>query len=228
MSGSLLALGLLLGLKHALEADHVSTVATLAERSSSTRQTAGVAAAWGLGHATTLVVLGTVLVALGATLPPAVARTLELAVGLILLALGADVLRRLVRGRIHVHVHEHGGARHLHAHSHSSPGQEVHEHAHPTPLWPRSLLIGGVHGLAGSAAVTVLALPSGSIPRALLSLLAFGLGSVAGMVALSLVVAVPFRVSLRQRGWLAAAVQGSLAALDLGLGAFIVARNHPF
>lgn len=228
MMGSLLALGLLLGLKHALEADHVSTVATLAERSSSTRQTAGVAAAWGLGHATTLVVLGTALVALGATLPPAVARALEVAVGLILLALGADVLRRLVRGRIHVHVHEHGGARHLHAHAHSRAGDDVHEHAHPAPLWRRSLLIGGVHGLAGSAAVTVLALPSGSAPRALLSLLAFGCGSVAGMVALSLVVAVPFRVSLRQRGWLAVAVQGSLAAIDLGLGAWIVARNHPF
>jgi sulfite exporter TauE/SafE len=228
MPGTLLALGLLLGLKHALEADHLSTVATLAERSSSARQTAGVAAAWGLGHASTLVLLGTVLVALGATLPPRVTRGLELAVGLILIALGFDVLRRLSRARVHVHVHEHGGDRHLHAHAHRHAHEAEHEHAHPPGLWRRSLLIGGVHGLAGSAAVTLLALPQGSTLRALFSLLAFGAGSVVGMVGLSLVVSLPLRISLRQQGWAAGALQATLAAVDLGLGAFIVLQNRPF
>jgi len=93
--GSLLALGLLLGLRHALEADHVSTVATLASRSGSARQTVGVAAAWGVGHAAALVLLGTALIGLGASLPERVSRLLELAVGAILVVLGVGVLRRL-------------------------------------------------------------------------------------------------------------------------------------
>lgn len=228
MPGTLLILGLLLGLKHALEADHLSTVATLAERSLSARQTAGIAAAWGLGHASTLVALGTALVALGATLPAPLTRAFELAVGVILVALGAGVLRRLVNGRVHVHVHEHGGRRHLHVHAHRASALDRHDHGHPAPPWGRSLIVGGVHGLAGTAAITVLALPRGSAGSAFFSLLAFGAGSIAGMLALSLVVSVPLRMSIRHQGRLAAAMQALLAAVDLGLGAFIVARNHPF
>jgi sulfite exporter TauE/SafE len=224
MIGSLLVLGLLLGLKHAMEADHLSTVATLASRSSSTRQTVGVAAAWGLGHASSLVVLGTVLVALGATLPAAVARAFELAIGLILIALGVDVLRRLRQRRVHLHVHEHGGTRHLHAHAHEEKSDQ-HDHPHGSSLWRRSLLIGGVHGLAGSAAVTVLALPAGSIGRALVYLLVFGAGTVLGMVALTLVVSLPLKVSFERNQWVWIAVQVSLSMIDLSLGAWIVVQS---
>jgi cytochrome c biogenesis protein CcdA len=224
MLGSLLLLGLLLGLKHALEADHLSTVATLASRSSSTRQTMGVATAWGLGHAASLVALGTVLVALGAALPEAVARAFELAIGLILIALGIDVLRRLRRSRIHVHVHEHGGERHLHAHAHEQRSDE-HQHSHRSPLWYRSLAIGGVHGLAGSAAVTVLALPAGSIGRALLYLLVFGAGTVLGMMALTLAVSWPLKFSAQwnSRAWIA--LQCLLSVIDLALGTWIVVQS---
>src|SRR5258705_5307648 len=128
MLGSFLALGLLLGLKHALEADHLSTVATLASRSSSKRHTVGVAAAWGLGHAAALVVLGGALVALGATLPAAVVRAFELVVGIILIALGFDVLRRLRRGGLHPPLHEDGGARGPHAHRPWPPAGPHHHH----------------------------------------------------------------------------------------------------
>jgi sulfite exporter TauE/SafE len=224
MIGSLLVLGLLLGLKHAMEADHLSTVATLASRSSSTRQSVGVAAAWGLGHASSLVVLGTVLVALGATLPAAVARAFELAIGLILIALGVDVLRRLRQRHVHLHVHEHGGTRHLHAHAHEEKSDQ-HDHRHGSSLWRRSLLIGGVHGLAGSAAVTVLALPAGSIGRALVYLLVFGAGTVLGMVALTLVVSLPLKVSFERNQWVWMAVQVSLSMIDLSLGAWIVVQS---
>jgi len=224
MIGSLLALGLLLGLKHAMEADHLSTVATLASRSSSTRQTVGVAAAWGLGHASSLVVLGTVLVALGAALPAPVARAFELAIGLILIALGVDVLRRLRQRRVHLHVHEHGGTMHLHAHAHEQTSDQ-HDHRHGSSLWRRSLLIGGVHGLAGSAAVTVLALPAGSIGRALVYLLVFGAGTVLGMVALTLVLSLPLKLSFEGDRWVWIAVQCSLATVDLCLGAWIVVQS---
>jgi sulfite exporter TauE/SafE len=224
--GSLLALGLLLGLKHALEADHVSTVATLASRSASTRQTLGVAAAWGLGHAASLALLGTALAVLGATLPERVARILELAVGLILVALGIGVLRRLMGKSIHVHVHEHDGLRHLHAHAHeaAAAGHPAgHDHVHVPLPWRRSLAIGGVHGLAGTAAITVLALPvARSVAQALLYLTVFGIGSMLGMLALSFVVSLPFSAAGRHLGRIGVGLQALLGAADLAIGAWVV------
>jgi sulfite exporter TauE/SafE len=228
MLGSFLALGLLLGLKHALEADHLSTVATLATRSSSKRHTVTVAAAWGLGHAAALVVLGGALVALGATLHAAVVRAFELAVGLILIALGFDVLRRLRRGRIHLHSHEHGGAWHLHAHAHAAQADtDRHDHAHGHALLGRSVLIGGVHGLAGSAAVAVLTLPAGSVGLALLYLLVFGAGTVLGMIVISLAVSLPLTFSIRNKERARFVFLSSLSIIDFALGAWIVIQHLP-
>jgi sulfite exporter TauE/SafE len=224
--GSLLLLGLLLGLKHALEADHLSTVATLASGSASTRHSVSVATAWGLGHAASLVLLGTALVALGTVLPPAVARAFEIAIGVILIALAVDVLRRLRKRHVHLHVHQHGGKRHLHAHAHGHAGEAQHHHDHhAAPLWRRSLFIGGVHGLAGSAAVTVLALPAGSFLRAFAYLFVFGVGTVLGMVALTFVISLPLRFSAAQgeRAWTFAQV--ALSAVDLALGVWIVVQS---
>jgi hypothetical protein len=225
--GSLLLLGLVLGLKHALEADHVSTVATLAARSPSARQTVRVAFAWGLGHATALALVGTALVAVGAALPERVTQAFEMAVGAILIVLGIGVLRRLRRQGLHVHVHQHGGGRpHLHAHAHVADGEpheaSPHEHAHGRWLWGRSLFIGGVHGLAGSAAATVLALAAtDSVPRALLYLAVFGAGSIAGMVVLSVVITLPLRLSARSTGLGALGLQALLGGADVALGCFI-------
>ena len=106
---SLLALGFLLGVRHALEADHVAAVATLATRSSSAGQTARLAAAWGAGHALMLLLVGGLVVALGLSLPEGVARAFEAAAGVLLVALGLDVLRRLRRQHVHFHVHRHDG-----------------------------------------------------------------------------------------------------------------------
>ncbi len=220
---SFLLLGLFVGVKHALEADHVSTVATLASRSASARQTVGVAAAWGVGHAAALTALGAALIALGATLPPAVAGAFEAAVGLILIALGIGVLRRVRRRRIHLHVHEHDGAAHLHAHAHQESG--AHDHFHGAPLWRRSLLIGGVHGLAGSVLGMVALSAAVSLP---LRLLAFGAGSVLGMVALSAAVSLPLRLSSRYFGWAWTGLQCSLGIIDLALGAWIVFQSKVF
>jgi sulfite exporter TauE/SafE len=221
--GSLLFLGLLLGLKHALEADHVSTVATLASRSASARDTVRIAAAWGLGHAATLLAVGAGLIGLGATLPENVARVFELAVGVILVVLGVGVLRRLRDRRIHLHSHQHGGLRHLHAHAHAQDEPATaHEHSHPPMPLRRSLLIGAVHGLAGTAAITVLALAgAGSTNHALLYLLVFTGGSVAGMIALSVVVSLPFRAARHLRG-VAPGLEGLLGVADVAIGAWIV------
>lgn len=225
MIGSLLLFGLVLGLKHALEADHLSTVATLASTSRSPQRAVSIAAAWGLGHAASLVALGTGLVALGIALPARVTRAFEVAIGVILIALAVDVLRRVRKRHVHLHVHEHGGTRHLHVHAHDDAREAEHHHHHTSPLWRRSLFIGGVHGLAGSAAVTVLALPAGSFLHAFGYLFVFGLGTVLGMVALTLVISLPLRFSVAQgnRAWTLA--QCALCAVDLALGVWIVVQT---
>jgi cytochrome c biogenesis protein CcdA len=116
----MLQLGFLLGMKHSTEADHLAAVATLATRQSTLAQSVQQGVAWGVGHTLTLVIIGSAVLLLGKTIPPHVVQWLELAVGVMLVVLGVDVVRRLARNRIHFHVHTHdGGIRHLHAHGHA-------------------------------------------------------------------------------------------------------------
>ena len=107
--GSVLLLGFLIGLRHAIEADHVAAVASLTTRSRSLSAAANLAAAWGLGHTLMLFAVGTVVICLDSVMPERVAQYLELGVGIMLVWLGYDVLRRLIRERIHFHVHRHDG-----------------------------------------------------------------------------------------------------------------------
>ena len=135
---SILALGFLIGMRHTLEADHVAAVAALTARAGSVRQAVPLGLAWGAGHTVTLAAVGLAVLAAEAAMPEQLAGYLELAVGVMLIALGADVLVRLVRDRIHFHVHRHGGGVvHFHAHSHASgtarhdPGlRPAHDHGH--------------------------------------------------------------------------------------------------
>jgi ABC-type nickel/cobalt efflux system permease component RcnA len=194
---SLLLLGLLLGIRHATEADHLAAVASLATRTRGLRATVAQGVAWGLGHTLMLLAVGGVCLLVRATIPERVAAALEAAVGVMLLYLGADVLWRWRRRRIHVHVHRHeDGTVHLHAHGHA-PGEghhEAHAHAHEHPHRPagRAVLVGLVHGLAGSAALLLVTLSTLSSAWLGLAYIAvFGAGSILGMAALSAVVALP-------------------------------------
>jgi len=223
---SLLVFGFFLGVKHALEADHVAAVASLATRSASLRDHVTMAGLWGAGHALTLVEVGSVVVVLGASLPPSLAAGFEGAVGVMLIVLGADVLWRLRAGHVHLHVHRHGdGPRHLHAHGHTP--DEVHdpahhEHGHVRGVTWRALLVGTMHGLAGSAALVLVAVAgTRSIPAALAYLVLFGIGSVLGMVALSLAISIPLRLSVRRRGALRAGLQGILGSATIALGCWM-------
>lgn len=225
MLGALL-LGFLLGVKHALEADHVAAVATLATRSASLRARVKLASMWGVGHATTLLVLGGSLLVLDLSLPERVTRVLDGLVGLMLVALGADVLRRLRARGVHLHWHRHdSGPVHFHAHAHDeSPlGPAAHHgHSHPEQLLPRAVLVGSLHGLAGSAALVVLSLElTQSTAQALIYLATFGLGSVAGMAALSLAISMPARMSSRRLGPVWNMVEGALGVLTIGLGCWM-------
>src|SRR5207237_7885785 len=119
-------LGFLLGLKHATEADHLVAVSTIVSERRSLWQAAGVGALWGVGHTTSLLAAGLLVIALGVAIPARVANFLELAVALMIIFLGTRLLYMILHSRpdLHVHAHTHDGKRHIHLHFHDE------HHAH--------------------------------------------------------------------------------------------------
>ncbi len=190
----ILGIGFLLGMQHALEADHIAAVSSIAARRSNVGDIVKHGLTWGLGHTLTLFVFAGAALMLGHAIPEHLSRPLETAVGIMLVGLGAHVLWRLWRDRIHFHQHRHGdGTQHFHLHSHAAdpvPHQRS-SHAHPHGFRWKTLLVGLMHGMAGSAALLVLAVTQAASPAyGLLYVLLFGIGSMLGMGALSTVIAV--------------------------------------
>jgi ABC-type nickel/cobalt efflux system permease component RcnA len=228
---SLLLLGLVLGMRHALEADHLAAVASLATRSKGTRRTVLQGAVWGLGHTLTLLAVGGACLLLRAAISERVAAALEGAVGVMLLLLGADVLRRMRRRRVHLHVHRHAdGTVHLHAHRHGP--EEAHDpdhHLHAHEGFPlRALLVGMVHGLAGSAALLLLTLTTLSSAWLGVAYIAvFGIGSIAGMAVLAAVISLPLQGTARHlTGWYNG-LEAVIGAGTLLVGAWVL-YNTPW
>jgi len=226
-SFSILLIGLLLGMKHATEADHLAAVATLATRQNSLAQTMKQGVAWGIGHTLTLMLFGGIVLGLGKSIPQHMAQGLELAVGLMLIALGGDVFRRLMRQRVHLHVHIHdNGVQHVHGHSHLCEGPHPlshHRHPHGPGLPLRALAVGMMHGMAGSAALVLLSLEAApSFSLGLIYIALFGVGSIVGMALLSLAIAVPLRLSARYLGWLYTGMTGLVGGFTCALGVFMV------
>ncbi len=220
---AILLLGFLVGMRHAMEGDHLAAVATLATRSHSLGHTVWQGAVWGLGHTVTLFAVCSMVLFLDAVIPERLALGLEAAVGAMLVLLGLDVIRRLTQERIHFHTHRHqDGTTHMHAHSHQGGGRhdcEHHQHAHPRRFPLRALLVGLVHGMAGSAALILLTLPTATSPLLGLGYVAvFGLGSIAGMALLSAVIAVPLRYSARAATWVRNGLHATIGAMTIGIG----------
>jgi ABC-type nickel/cobalt efflux system permease component RcnA len=192
---SLLAVGFLLGVRHALDPDHVASVATISTSSRTLADGLKQGAAWGVGHTLTLLLFGGSALLLGLAVSEDLALVLELAVGVMLVLLGADVVRRIINDRIHAHPHDHeDGASHLHVHSHGQLDRHDHSHSPLIPL--RALFVGLMHGLAGSAALVLLTVTTApSIPTGITYILTFGVGSMFGMVLISLLIALPLRLS---------------------------------
>src|ERR1700738_1149719 len=213
----LLGLGFLLGMQHALETDHIAAVSSIAARRTHMGDIVKHGLTWGLGHTLALSVFAGIAIWLGHAIPDDFASPLETAVGIMLVGLGAHVLWRLWRARIHFHRHGHSdGTVHIHAHSHAGETvahtRAVHAHAHGF-RW-RTLLVGLMHGMAGSAALLVLSASRSPRPAAGIGYVAlFGIGSMVGMGALSAVIAVPLAVSAR---WLTLANRGLQGAIGLG------------
>ena len=210
-------LGFFLGMRHATDPDHVIAVTTIVSRQRTTAGAALIGALWGVGHTLTILVVGAGIILLGWVIPPRVGLSLELSVGVMLIVLGlmnlTGVLQRITEsvtppagrpGTMHAHPHAHDDYVHTHLHGHEP---EAHPHApDQTPLarldrrlgglgWyqaARPLVVGVVHGLAGSAAVALLVLTTiGDTLWSTLYLLVFGVGTIAGMMLITAGIAWP-------------------------------------
>src|SRR5690349_21185861 len=176
------ALGTLFGMRHALEPDHLTAVSTLVTGERSSVRAVMLGASWGIGHTVSLVAVGAVLVALRAEMPAHVADLFELFVAIMLVALGIRAIAIAMRqGRVGpTRTHHHGRVVHKH------PGATPHVHVGHWTLARRPLIVGAVHGLAGSGALTALVLATLTSTAARITYMTlFGFGSTLGMALLS-------------------------------------------
>lgn len=228
---SILALGLLIGMQHALEADHVAAVSAIAARQSSARKIISHGAVWGIGHTLTLMIVAGGGLMLGLEFSDEMAGWLEAGVGVVLVLLGGHLLIALIRERIHFHLHRHNDDNvHFHAHSHAGetkPHDKIpHDHEHPKKLPFRTLFIGMIHGLAGSAALLVLTAQTVQSPLVGFGyVVLFGVGSVFGMAILSAVIAIPLTYTARALTWVNRGIQGVVGVWTLALGVYVIYQS---
>jgi ABC-type nickel/cobalt efflux system permease component RcnA len=222
---AVLGLGLVFGLKHATEADHVVAVSAIVSEHRNLWRAALVGGLWGAGHTASLVVVGAVVLALRVAVPEKIASWLEFGVALMIVGLGANALVRASRGRtqMHLHRHAHDGLAHTHVHFHETGGAHAdraarHTHA-VSRVGVKPLLVGAMHGLAGSAALTLIVLTQiKSFALGLLYLTVFGVGSVGGMLLMSGLIGLPFALGARRFSRLSYALQTCAGALSIAFG----------
>lgn len=244
---AILALGFWLGMQHATDPDHVIAVSTIVSRERSILKAGLIGILWGIGHTLTILAVGAAIILFGLAIPARVGLTMEFSVAVMLILLGILNLTGAMqwmreklspahpqhRGE-HTHVHGHGSHVHFHLHTHLE-GSEHHGTALTPKKWMRApfaklglyntlrpLLIGIVHGLAGSAAVALLVLGTIRDPRwAVFYLLVFGVGTIAGMMLITAAIALPFSFAGYRFAWLNRSLVTASGLLSLGFGLFV-------
>jgi hypothetical protein len=244
---AILAIGFFLGMRHATDPDHVIAVSTIVSRERSVAKAACIGVLWGLGHTLTILAVGAAIILFGLAIPARVGLTMEFCVGLMLVLLGVLNLTGAMKWMSekfspahppvtgeHAHLHEHDAELHFHWHSHA-PASEHHAESLAPPqslermfaglgLYQtlRPLFVGIVHGLAGSAAVALLVLSAIREPTwAVLYLLVFGGGTIAGMMLITSVIALPFSFAGYRFAWLNRGLVLSSGVLSLAFGLFV-------
>lgn len=244
---TILVIGFLLGMRHATDPDHVIAISTIVSRERSIWKSGLIGILWGIGHTLTILAVGAAIILFGLAIPARVGLTMEFSVGLMLILLGTLNLTGVMKWMSekfspahpqvtgeHAHLHQHDAKLHLHWHSHA-PGSQHHGQSLAPPSWLgrafarlglyhslRPLLVGIVHGLAGSAAVALLVLSTIREPKwAVLYLLIFGVGTIAGMMLITAVIALPFSFAGYRFAWLNHSLVTGSGLVSLGFGLFV-------
>ena len=224
MDGSVIAAlsaGFGLGLRHALDADHLAAVSTIVSEHKSVWRSSLVGTCWGLGHTASLLGVGVVVLLLKVTISEDVAPWMEMPVAAMLVGLGVVAVYRALRQNdiaLHTHAHAHAGeSEHTHLHLHA---RREHDHTHRLyRLGRRPFLVGLVHGVAGSAALMLLVLTQlPSLALGLLYIAVFGIGSVGGMLLMSAMISIPFMVTAKRLVSINRAIRLAAGLFSLGFG----------
>ena len=240
---SIIALGFFLGMRHATDPDHVIAVTTIVSRQQSIRQAALIGILWGVGHTITILIVGSAIILFGIVIPPRLGLSMELSVGLMLILLGVLNLSGIMRWITETftptqagsHSHTIGNSIVRHSHGQSA-GKYIHDTVNMQERWMdrtfgqlgiyqvvRPLAVGLVHGLAGSAAVALLLLTTIRVPSlAVLYLLVFGIGTIAGMMLISTAIAVPFKYSQTRFARVNRSLGVVSGIISVAFGVFIV------
>ena len=224
-TASALAFGFVLGLKHSIEVDHLAAVSSIVSERTNLLSSLVVGGLWGVGHTISLLGAGIFVIVLHVEISARVALALEFMVGLMLVALGANALRKLWRGgHLHLHVHSHGGRAHVHPHIHDgSPETDAHTHHGLRPRSMRPLVVGMIHGLAGSAALMLLVLSTIKSPLiGFIYILIFGVGSIGGMMIMSVLVSLPLYLTASRFTRANLMMRGLAGLFSLSFGLFVI------
>lgn len=238
-------LGLILGMRHATDADHVIAVTAIVSGERRIGAAARIGIAWGLGHSVTVFLVGGAIILFKLTIPPRLSMAMEFAVAIVLIMLGISVLARS-SPRVanwlglksnsdllaHSHPHEHDGATHVHPHAHAAGDEHSHSsHLLATPSrfargsHERAFGVGLVHGLAGSAAIALLVLSAIPDPIwGLVYLAIFGFGTIIGMLLITTAIGLPVSLTATRLGGLNHALLVGAGLLSLGFGLFLAYR----
>jgi high-affinity nickel permease len=220
---AVLGISFVFGLWHALDADHLAAVSAIVSDRKSLLGSSLVGGLWGLGHTVSLFAVGILIVLLKSAELSTLERYegfFEAGVGIVLVFLGLNVLRKVLSSeRIHAHSHAHSGRQHMHIHAHATESAERSHHG----LSPHSVFVGMMHGLAGSAGLMLLVVPTISSPTLALTYIAvFGIGSIGGMMVMSFLMGLPIYFTAGRFEFLNRGIRLAAGIFSFGLGAVIV------
>ena len=242
---SIIVLGFFLGMRHATDPDHVIAVTTIVSRQQSIGHAALIGILWGVGHTITILAVGSAIILFGIVIPPRLGLSMELSVGLMLILLGILNLSGIMRWITETFTPQHSTSMHTPTGSvilrlviRTGKAFETQNHAasDPQERWMdrtfgrlgiyqvvRPLVVGLIHGLAGSAAVALLVLTTIRVPSlAVLYLLVFGIGTIAGMMLITTAIALPFKYSKKRFARLNHSLGVASGIISVAFGIFIV------
>lgn len=226
---SLLGLAMLVGMHHALEADHIAAVTSLATGKKRMLDVVSQGLTWGLGHTATLFLFAGITIVLGHAIPDRFATYLESAVGIMLIGLGLHVIWRLWKERMNFHDHQHSASRpHFYVHRHSAepmPYEKSRHHHRHDFAW-RTLIVGMTHGMAGSAALLVFTASHIHHPTEKIGfILLFGVGSMLGMALVSAAIGLPLLLTAHFLTWANRALQLFVGLTTTAIGVNIICQT---